>query len=422
MKFFTIPEVVQRHVNFKSILEWLFFLCPVSLAINKNADDYVAALLFAVSCLFLLSRLKTSLSAIRSARPLWVLALTMPLLLVTVQGVALQPPLAFRDFDDYSRFFFCIPIYFAAISLRLDTRKFLWGCLFFTLYSVPLMIYQMLVVNAGRAPPPNGFLGIIPHTSFAIILSLASLQLATTGRGFIRTRLLPGIALLSALVMPLLTQTRSGFLLLIALGLLVWLLQPQRQLKILAGIGAATLAIIVLITTSHHFWGRSDNALAEIRNYATATAPTQLTSATTRIELWRAAGIMALTHPLIGVGNHHFRDVLGEMKAHRLTPEALEIYSHPHNDFLKMASEGGLLGVFAFVLLLGVPLVYGGRAYQRTRGIGDPAWMVIVLASGVLIAGIVDVVFIWRPTIMFYGMSMSLLLASLDNGSRQEPA
>jgi O-antigen ligase len=417
-----MPESVTRHTNFKSIIEWLFFLYPLSLAVNKSADDVVAALLFLTSCLFLVIERRACISAVRAARRLWVLALMMPLLLVAVQGVALRPPLALRDFDDYSRFFFCIPVYLAALALRLDTRKFLWGCLFFTLYSVPLMVYQMWVIGTGRAEPPNGFLEIIPHTSFAIILSLAGLRLAATGQGFLVRRLVPGAAIASALVMPVLAQTRSGFLLLLAMWLLVWILQPQRRLKTLACIAAVALAMVVLVTASHTLWTRGDRTLAEISGYATATTPVPLTSATTRIELWRLAGRIALSHPLIGIGNHRFRAGLVEMKAKHLTSPDLDTYSHPHNDFLKMAAEGGLLGALAFVLLLGVPLVSGSRAYQRIRGIGDPAWMVIVFASGVLIAGMVDVVLIWRPTVMFYGMSMSLLLASLGRCTGPETA
>lgn len=420
VEIFTMYESVIRRTNFKSILEWLFFLYPLSLAINKHANDVVAALLFLTSCVLLILERHACVSACRMARRFWILALTMPLLLVAIQSVALNPPLALRDFDDYSRFFLCLPVYFAALILRLDIRKFMWGCFFFALYSVPLMVYQMIVMGSGRLLPPNGFLGIIPHTSLAIILSLVALRLAAGGQGFVVTRLVPGVALASALVMPLLTQTRSGFLLLLAMWLLVWALQAQRQLKFLAYIAAAALSLTILVTTMPSLWGRPDSTVAEIRGYATATVPMPLTSATTRIELWRIAGNIAFTHPLIGIGNHRFRDGLLAMKEKHLAPSTLEPYSHPHNDFLKMASEGGLLGALAYILLIGVPLAAGAQVYQRARGISDPAWLVVILASGVLIAGMVDVILVWRPTVMFYGMSMSLLLAYVDNRAGTE--
>lgn len=416
-----MPESTVRQPPFKSVMEWLYFLYPISLAANKNANDIVAATLFLGACLFLAIEWRACLPALRAARRGWLLALTMPLVLVVIQRMALTPPLDLRDFDDYSRFFLCIPVYLAALVVRPGIKKLLWGCVLFTLYSVPLMIYHMVILGAERGVPPNGFLPIIAHTSFAIIFALAALPLAAQGRGLLIKKILPLATLCAAIAMPLLTQTRSGLLLLLALGLLVWLLQPRRDLRLLLLAAGVAVALTALVGTSSLLWSRSDRTIAEISEYAT-TPHTPLTSATIRIELWKLAGKIALSHPLIGIGNHRFHDGLAAYKAQGQTPPDLEIFSHPHNDFLKMASEGGLLGVLAFGLLIVVPLTAGGRAYRRTDGVTHPGLLVIVFASGVLLAGMVDVVLIWRPTIMFYGMAMSLLLVRLDDFSNREVA
>ena len=95
------------------------------------------------------------------------------------------------------------------------------GCIIFTLYRVPLMAVHLHVMGLSRGVSPNGFLAIIPHTSLLIILNLAVLPLALTGKSWVTTRLLPALVLLSALIMPLLTQTRSGLLLAICLGVVL---------------------------------------------------------------------------------------------------------------------------------------------------------------------------------------------------------
>ena len=403
----------------QSVMTWLFCLYPVSLIMNKTANDAMSVLIFLAACASLAihgRELKTSLAP---ARRMWLLALALPLVMVTIQYFALPGVMALRDLDDLSRFFLCIPVYFALIILRPDIRPFLWGCAYFTVYSMGLMFWHMHVLGLDRGISPNGLLGTIPQTSLSIILSLLALRLWVAPDGTLRKRIAPALLLVIAFSVPLLSQTRSGLALALVLGIMLWLLLPNKNLRVLlVGVAAAAVVIVVVMTNSS-LWARGDQTVAEIEHYMKDDHFVS-TSTTTRLELWRFAGRMFAEHPVIGVGNHKFATTLASYKSTGATPAELGMFTHPHNDFLKFAAEGGMLGVAAVGMLYFVPLLAGLRRYRQRRSAASLALPLIIVCSGFLFASMVDVVLAWRPTIMFYGLAVSLLLANMDTSA--EPA
>jgi O-antigen ligase len=279
------------------------------------------------------------------------------------------------------------------------------------------MIWHVHILGLERDIEPNGFLATIPHTSLAIILGLlAAISLSGTAYGMVQKRVLPALILCAALSVPLLSQTRSGLLLALTMGVLVWLLLPNRNIKLLACMGGVAIGIMI-VSTNSPLWTRHDKTLEEIEQYSTADH-VALTSATIRIVLWKSAGRMFVEHPMIGVGNHRFRANLSNYKALGKVPADLDPFSHPHDEFLKFAAEGGLLGILSLALLYFVPLGAAWRSYRLKPSAANPALLVIVVSCGFLVAGLVDVVLAWRNTIMFYGLVTSLLLMEMDRGNR----
>lgn len=399
----------------------MFFLYPISLALNKTMNEALSIALFAFSCGYLALRPAALKMACTRSRWPWLLALCVPLLLAVTQHFFLPQPLPLRDMDEVSRFVACIPVYFAVLMLRPSIRPFLWSCLLFLLVTVPQMFWHLHVLGLSRSVLPNGFVGIIPHTSIALILGTLALTLLVQPDGSLRRRWLAIPMIGTALAVPLLTQTRSGLLLALCLGVLLWLLLPNKRIKTLLISAVTVLLIIGAVVSNSTLWSRSDQTLTEIEHYVTDDK-TAMTSATTRIELWRFAGKMFVAHPLIGIGNHRFQAELKTYQVAGDTPSDLGMYTHPHNEFLKSAAEGGLAGVLALMLLYFVPLDAARRRYFRAPSAANPALLIIVVSTGFLIAGLVDVVLIWRPTIMFYGLVTSLLLAHMDNAEKQVAA
>ncbi|MEB0134453.1 O-antigen ligase family protein [Actimicrobium sp. CCC2.4] len=408
-----MPQKKSADAFARSLLAGMFFLYPVSLALNKTMNDVLSLALFLSSCAYLLMRPAMLKTAWAHCRRPWIIALCVPLLLAVLQYLLLPQQLHLRDMDEVSRFVACVPVYLAIVILRPSIRPFLWGCLLFLLATVPLMFWHLHVLGLARGVLPNGFLGIIPHTSLALILGALALALLVQQDGSLRRRWLALPLIGYALAVPLLTQTRSGLLLALCLGALVWMLLPNKRIKGLLYGAVAVLAIIGIVVTNSALWSRSDQTLAEIEHYASADN-TAMTSATTRIELWRFAGKMFVAHPLIGVGNHRFQEGLMRYQVAGETPSDLGMFTHPHNEFLKAAAEGGIIGVFSLGLLYFVPLLAARRRYAGAPSAANPALLVIIVSTGFFIAGMVDVVLIWRPTILFYGLVVSLLVAHMD--------
>jgi O-antigen ligase len=404
----------KQRLQAQGIMEWLLFLYPVSLAIDKTSNNVVWFLLL-VTAVFCLARFRQGADGVRvAARLAWILALTLPVTCAAVQHFFLTPPLPLRDFDDVSRYLLCIPIYFGVLTLRPSLRPFLWGCVLYIVYTVPLMIWHMQVAGLERGISPNGFLGIIPHTSLSIILGIMALQLVDRTGPRSRARLLPVFLMAAIVAVP---QTRSGLLLALIMTVVVWLLIPERSVKALVYGGGFALVAALMVLSNSQLWTRGDNTVKEIVAYSSSERPA-LTSATIRIELWRAAGRMFAEHPVLGVGNHGFRDTLQEYKAHGKAAPELENFTHPHNDVLKQLAENGLLGLLSLGLLYFVPLTIGLRAYRRAPSARNPALLLIVFSLGFLIAGLVDVILAWYSVMMFYGLVASLLIARIDTVER----
>jgi O-antigen ligase len=414
LKEHSVLQTEQRPVVMQSVMTWLFCLYPVSLITNKTANDVVSALIFLAACATLVMVRRTSGIAPAPLRRLWLVALALPLAMVMAQYLVPPRIIALRDLDDLSRFFLCIPVYLALRLLRPSIRPFLWGCVFFTIYSMGLMAVHMHVLHLDRGISPNGFLGTIPQTSLSIILAMVALQCWVKADGLLRNRVAPTVLLAVAFSVPLLSQTRSGLGVALALGIVLWLLLPNKNMRVLLGsVGAAAIVMVVVMSNST-LWSRGDQTVAEIEHYMTEEHFVS-TSTTTRLELWRFAGRMFAEHPLIGVGNHNFAETLAGYKSSGKTPAELGLFTHPHNDVLKFAAEGGLLGAAAILMLYFVPLTAGLRRYRLQPSTASPALPLVMLCSGFLLAGMVDVVLAWRPTIMFYGLAVSLLLVNMDS-------
>jgi O-antigen ligase len=416
--YLKVPFVHQTEnprTKIQVITEWFFFLYPVSLAVNKTMHELVTGLIFVFSCFFLAGHARDLRSGLTGARWLWIAALCTPLVLTSIQYVSLFPRLRLQDFDNISRFSLCIPVYLALLMIRPNIRLFLWGCVFFITYSIILMFWHMHVLELDRGIAPNGFLGIIPHTSISIILGMLALRLKIGPDGSFQRRLLPVLLMCCAFIVPLLSETRSGLLLVLAMSVLVWFLLGGKNIKFFLLGGIVATCVIAIVLSNSNLWSRSDSTMAEIEQYTTEDPPV-MTSATIRIELWRYAASVFVEHPLIGVGNHRFQGTLSDYKL----PAGLDLYTHPHNEFLNVAAEGGLLGILGLALLYFVPMVVAWLSYLRARSVANPALMIIIFSSGFLIAGLVDVVLIWRPTIMFYGMVISLLLVDMDRNYQVE--
>jgi putative inorganic carbon (HCO3(-)) transporter len=158
--------------------------------------------------------------------------------------------------------------------------------------------------------------------------------------------------------------SKAGWLILLVIAVLAFLNAPVSR-----AIRVATLALLLL--------GGLAGFYAKNRDYFARGA----TSASARLDYWKAALQTAGKHPVLGSGPGTFGAVYRELKS----PEA-EMARLAHNDYLQQASDSGLLGGVGYLVLVGGSLVLRARSSARSSGL-FPVWLGLV---GLALQGVVE--------------------------------
>ncbi len=144
------------------------------------------------------------------------------------------------------------------------------------------------------------------------------------------------------------------------------------------------------------------------------------TSVGTRLQLWEAAWIMIQEHPLIGVGpGEHYKAAMRDMVDRKVLPDYYN-GAHSHNEILYSTATMGIPGLIAILLTYLVPGYYFGKSLldpdRQTRA---AAAMGFSVCAGFMIFGLVDVLFKYKETEVFYCVSCALLFAFIIARKKQ---
>ena len=175
------------------------------------------------------------------------------------------------------------------------------------------------------------------------------------------------------------TQSRGGWLgMAIGVGVVIWLLGG------LVRLGGTVVALVVLASVLASPIGASVGARLSEGSFAidgSGEVTTQNFAVRERLAHWEAGVRMAVEHPWLGVGagnfNAEFRDAT-QVWRFRIPR------GHAHNAYIQAAAQTGLLGLTAYLVLVGS---VGVRLCQRLRETkGTPMWPFVVGAVGVCLA------------------------------------
>lgn len=155
-----------------------------------------------------------------------------------------------------------------------------------------------------------------------------------------------GVATLVGIVLAglFLTFSRGALLVLgLQLGLMLIYFRPRMEwsrvrMVLLAG------AVAVLISFSFTYLKASNGDIVEVGERITFNDPASVESRNERVDFWLKAGEMTLEKPLLGYGPFSFRQVYAG-KQEVLLASA----DHPHNFFLKIGAEYGLVALLVFL-------------------------------------------------------------------------
>ncbi|MBB5082094.1 O-antigen ligase family protein [Nonomuraea endophytica] len=232
-------------------------------------------------------------------------------------------------------------------------------------------------------------MGMATVVCYGAIVALA-LVLTTRGRPRVAAALVL-IVLLAALVLSL---SRGAWLAWLMAGVVMILLSGSRRAVGGALAGALVLGLVVL-----GGWGSGTVTQRLASMTSVASQPDQ--SVNDRYGLWETAGGMWHDHPLLGVGPRGFaawRDNYAPLHVSASSDTADPVNGFqrqelrsPHNMYLLVLSEQGLLGLTAFALMWAGLAVWAAKRARRGR---TPAQKAAGLcAAGFLTWQLVDFVY-----------------------------
>jgi tetratricopeptide (TPR) repeat protein len=160
-------------------------------------------------------------------------------------------------------------------------------------------------------------------------------------------------------------QSRGGFLAaIVGIGTMGWIYREQlprwtRRAVVAAVVAAAAAGLAVI----WHPW-------SEERPQVFGSTLLSTSSTEGRVGYWKVALEVFRENPLTGTGPETFYATYPQNRKVQLPPDGSDPGSadKPHNIFLEYAANTGLLGVGAYVAVVGTALWYGYRRARRRAG------------------------------------------------------
>lgn len=254
----------------------------------------------------------------------------------------------------------------ATVSSVERLERLLWVVLAGTGYIGLLTITDFarginLVENGRLAGSVKGIFGN-PNDLAMNMVAFLPFAMALAARGRALHRVAAGSAGVLMLLTVVLTRSRSGFVGLAAMLVVLLLLGGRIRRGFRVGIVALVLGSIPFVPSS--FWDRMSSIVDPAAD-ETGSREARLVVAA---EAWRAF----VERPLTGVGAGQFKNYN--------PPWRQERWREAHNVWLQVASETGVAGLTVFVFLVGSGMVAAARASRRLAALGSDPRSVEVLS------------------------------------------
>jgi O-antigen ligase len=172
---------------------------------------------------------------------------------------------------------------------------------------------------------------------------------------------------------------RTGYLSVVVMSVatVVFLAKGTWRAKALAGL-AILLCSAAILAASAHVRGRVAQALTEIETVDRTPAGTRLGQ---RVVMWRNTVRMIRDHPVFGVGTGGFQDGYRPYVQGVAGWQGHET-GDPHNQFLKIQGEQGIIGLAAFLFFIyGALRVPALAPYRQLAAAALIGWCATSLAN-----------------------------------------
>lgn len=170
----------------------------------------------------------------------------------------------------------------------------------------------------------------------------------------------------------ILSVSFAGYLALASGAVIIWWFLPDRQVRKRLALWGLAIALISFL------------GLTQTPYFAEHFRTTDRSSSLVRYQIWRTSWVMIERHPLVGIGPDTFEPVYRATIPALFWPPLEWLVSQPHNLYLALWLETGLLGLIGFVGLVSAWLVH----VWRQRGTSDNHQRAILIGSGAAMVGL----------------------------------
>lgn len=229
--------------------------------------------------------------------------------------------------------------------------------------------YMSLLLNVGIYKYPAG-ITIRNHATQGMIFAIAAfaaavLLRATPDLSLLQRRFLgTGLVLLIANIVYV-TPGRSGYLVMMVLcaTFVVSLMRGRARYALVVLVPALAALLLATSPTARH---RFSEALDQMKNYEQST---ELTPMGVRIVMWRNTLELIGQRPWFGYGTGGFEEAYRRQVA-GVSGWQGQVTSDPHNQFLKIIAEHGLLGLAVFLAFITSAFQQKTSTSYRILGLG----------------------------------------------------
>lgn len=203
------------------------------------------------------------------------------------------------------------------------------------------------------------------------------------------------------MVVALILAVSFGGYLAVGAGLFIyWWRWPNRRTKGLAMMSAAAvllLGIVILAKTPY---------LTEKFNTSDRS------SSLVRTQIWRTSWQMIVEHPVVGIGPNAYESVYRETIPKLYWPPLEWLVSQPHQLYLALWLETGLLGLMAFIAIL---YVWMRRIWSPARSDDGVALAAFAAMIAILVHGLVDTPYFKNDLSLIFVLVFLLPLLNIED-------
>lgn len=297
--------------------------------------------------------------------------------------LSIEPPISFREVaGEIHR---CFPFFFALLFVKskYQLRNILIVILFCNIIDDFMGCYQKFFLGMDRPPAFNKsptFFGSFLLMQFPTQLFIAFLPIMPTW-----CKRLAIFACALTIFSLGISFTRGAWIAFIFLIAVFLIMEKKYRMVTLKFSAIFLVAAMIFFATSHD---------AQDRLKTLGNANYQSNSE--RILMWKSAIEIFKDYPIHGAGQKMFFNLYNEKY---ISPDAKERrtdtnpgHTHPHNNFLYEATEGGIIGLFAFVMFHGYFLMKFYKLYRQDKS----GWKIsagltaFLILTGLLAEGMTD--------------------------------